>query len=115
VWLALNPTPTDAPTSTVFQSAPDRARLVGYTPPAWGDVAVAELEETLARNEGQLDSATVRVVRQSLATIDRAIAQAQWALQRDPNSAYLKLHLANTMRQKIELLRRANRLAASES
>ena len=79
------------------------------------DAAVSELEEALARNQGQLDTATVRVLRQNLAVIDRAIAQAQRALKRDPGSSYLNLHLANTMRQKIELLRRANALAAGQS
>ena len=79
------------------------------------DIAIAELQEALTHNEAQLDTATVRVVRQNLAVIDRAIAEAQTALKRDPNSGYLRLHLANTMRQKIELLRRANALAASES
>jgi anti-sigma factor RsiW len=79
------------------------------------DIAIAELQEALTHNEAQLDTATIRVVRQNLAVIDRAIAEAQRALKRDPNSGYLRLHLANTMRQKIELLRRANALAASES
>ena len=79
------------------------------------DIAIVELQEALTRNEAQLDTATVRVVRQNLAVIDRAIAEAQKALKRDPNSGYLRLHLANTMRQKIELLRRANALAVSES
>ena len=79
------------------------------------DAAVTELEEALARNQGQLDTATVRVLRQNLAVIDRAIGQAQRALKRDPGSNYLNLHLANTMRQKIELLRRANALATGQS
>ena len=43
----------------------------------------------------------------------RAIAQAQHALRRDPGNTYLNLHLAKAMRQKIELLRRANALAES--
>ena len=77
------------------------------------DAAIAELQETLDLNEAKLDTATVRVVRQNLAIIDRAIAQAQRALRRDPGNTYLNLHLANTMRQKIELLRRANALASS--
>lgn len=79
------------------------------------DVAIAELEEALARNERQMDTSTVRIVRRNLAVIDRAIAQAQRALKNDPGSSYLNLHLANTMRRKIDLLRRANALAASRS
>jgi hypothetical protein len=79
------------------------------------DMAIAELQDALTLNEGKLDSATVRVVRQNLAVIDRAIRQAQRALRRDPGNTYLNLHLANTMRQKIELLRHANALASRES
>jgi hypothetical protein len=79
------------------------------------DIAIRELQEELTQNEAQLDTATVRIVRHNLAVIDRAIVQAQKALKRDPNSGYLRLHLAKTMRQKVELLRRANALAVSES
>jgi hypothetical protein len=56
----------------------------------------------------------VRVVRQSLAVIDKAIDQARRALAADPGNAYLNLHLASTMRRKVELLRRANELAAAQ-
>jgi len=76
------------------------------------DVAIADLQEALARNESRLDTATVRVVRENLALIDRAIAQARAALNADPANAYLNLHLADTMRRKLELLRRINAIAA---
>jgi hypothetical protein len=79
------------------------------------DLAIAELQDALTVNESKLDTATVRIVRENLAIIDRAIAQAQRALRRDPGNSYLNIHLANTMRQKIELLRRANALASGES
>lgn len=79
------------------------------------DLAITELQDALTVNESKLDTATVRIVRENLAIIDRAIAQAQRALRRDPGNSYLNLHLANTMRQKIELLRRANALASGES
>lgn len=85
------------------------------TPVNWtsqADLAVAELQEALTRNESRLDTATVRVVRQNLAVIDRAIAEARAALQSDPGNTYLNLHLANTMRRKVELLRRVNALVA---
>jgi hypothetical protein len=55
---------------------------------------------------------TVRVVRENLAIIDRAIADARIALQKDPGNAYLNFHLAQTMRRKVELLRRVNDIAA---
>ena len=104
-WMALKPT------TVTLREAPGTA----ITPVAWTsptDVAVAELQDALARNESRLDTATVRVVRQNLAVIDRAIAEARVALERDPGNTYLNLHLADTMRRKVELLRRINALAA---
>jgi len=47
----------------------------------------------------------------NLRIIDRAIAQARSALSADPGSAYLSLHLAQTMRTKLDLLRRAQAIA----
>jgi len=81
------------------------------------DAAVAELESALdqGRASGRLDSATVRVLTQSLVTIDSAIVQARRALAADPGSAYLNQHLADTMRRKLELLRRASALAPART
>ena len=93
------------PTRPGIRNASERWRVQS-------DMAIAELQDALSLNEGNLDTATVRIVRQNLAVIDRAIAQAQHALRRDPGNTYLNLHLADTMRQKIELLRRANALAS---
>jgi anti-sigma factor RsiW len=113
VWLALHG-PTVQSRPTVVADGQPVVRTAGD----WSsrtDLAVAELQEVLTRNEGRLDTATVRVVRQNLAVIDRAIDEAQRALKADPGNAYLNLHLADTMRRKIELLRRANALAAARS
>jgi len=88
------------------------------TPAIWTgrtDAAIADLQDALERNESRLDTATVRVVRENLALIDRAIAQARAALEADPGNAYLNLHLADTMRRKLELLRRVNAIAAAQS
>ncbi len=81
------------------------------------DAAVAELQSALeqGRASGRLDSATVRVLTQSLVTIDSAIVQARRALAADPGSAYLNQHLADTMRRKLELLRRASALAPART
>lgn len=76
------------------------------------DAAVAELEEVLTQHRSQLDTATVRVLEKNLAIIDRAIAEAREALAADPSSTYLSHHLARTMRQKLDLLRRATALVA---
>jgi anti-sigma factor RsiW len=69
--------------------------------------AVADLERVLASGRGQLDTTTIKVIEQNLAAIDRAISQAQRALEADPANLYLNTHLAETMRRKLELLRQA--------
>lgn len=79
------------------------------------DAAVADLEQVLAGGRGLLDTATVRVLEQNLATIDRAIAQAQRAVATDSANLYLNSHLAATMRRKLELLRQAAALVAAVS
>jgi hypothetical protein len=114
VMIALrSPTMTPAPSTGSTGGGPTVENVATWR--VQTDVAIAELEEALARNERQMDTSTVRVVRQNLAVIDQAIAQAQRALKNDPGSSYLNLHLANTMRHKIDLLRRANALAAGRS
>jgi hypothetical protein len=88
------------------------------TPAGWTgrtDAAIADLQDVLTRNENRLDTATVRVVRENLAVIDRAIAEARRALEADPANTYLNLHLADTMRRKLDLLRRVNAIAAARS
>ncbi len=77
------------------------------------DAAVRELAEELASGHGRLDSTTVRVVQQKLQLIDRAIAEAERALAADPGNTYLHGHLTQTRMRKLELLRRAARLARS--
>ena len=113
MWLALrhetSPTPQPTPQAVVPERTPVRQARWRMQ----SDQAIAELQDALDVNESKLDTATVRIVRQNLAVIDRAIAQAQHALRRDPGNTYLNLHLAKAMRQKIELLRRANALAES--
>lgn len=69
--------------------------------------AVADLERVLAEGRGRLDSTTVRIIEQNLAAIDRAIAEAQRALDADSANLYLNTHLAETMRRKLDLLRQA--------
>ena len=76
------------------------------------DNAVADLERVLAEHRDHLDSTTVRVLEQSLRSIDRAIVQARAALATDPNDPYLNAHLAETMRRKLNLMRRAVTLVA---
>jgi anti-sigma factor RsiW len=114
VWLALHGRRTTPPVQEATRPpAPAQVQNAGWR--SGIDAAVAQLEHALEKSQGRLDTSTVRVVRQNLAVIDKAIGEAQRALKTDPGNAYLNLHLADTMRRKIELLRRANALAASES
>jgi anti-sigma factor RsiW len=79
------------------------------------DGAVADLERVLEAGRGRLDTTTVRVIERNLATIDRALAQAQRAVTADSANLYLNSHLAETKRQKLELLRQAAALVSSVS
>jgi anti-sigma factor RsiW len=110
VWLAL----PQRPTRLAEEQRPrPRVDAINWTQST--DVAIAELQVALDQNEKRLDTATVRIVRKNLAVIDRAISEARMALRNDPGNAYLNLHLANTMRRKVELLRRVNDMAAAQS
>jgi anti-sigma factor RsiW len=111
VWLALRQGPTHV-AGPVDVRPPFRPRNDQIDWTRSTDAAIAELQVALDQNAKRLDTATVRIVRQNLAVIDRAIADARSALQSDPGNAYLNLHLATTMRRKVELLRRVNDIAA---
>ena len=71
------------------------------------DSAITGMQRLLAERRGQLDTATVRVVEQSLALIDQAIAQARAALAKAPNDRYLNGHLQRSLDRKLQLLRQA--------
>lgn len=77
------------------------------------DVAIRDLEATLASRRSTLDTVTIRAVEQSLAIIDRAIRQAEAALAQDPNNMYLNDHLAHALDRKLEVLRRVTSMAAA--
>jgi anti-sigma factor RsiW len=79
------------------------------------DDAVAELRQVLEKGRTRLDSNTVVVLERSLASIDRAIAQAEQALAADPGNAYLSGHLAHTRLRKLDLLHRAATLTSARS
>jgi hypothetical protein len=109
VWMAMQgetaPSAIDLPTSL-------NARPVAWLDStAAYDASVSQLQQALEQGRTRLDTTTVRVLEENLRIIDRAIAQARAALAADPGSAYLSLHLAQTMRTKLELLRRAQAIA----
>ena len=114
MWLALRSPAPDTPAPVAIVGGPVLQTVRGVET-SRTDAAIADLQNVLERNESRLDTATVRVVRENLALIDRAISQARSALKADPSNAYLNLHLADTMRRKLELLRRVNAIATAQS
>jgi hypothetical protein len=110
MWLALGSRQTATRTPR-----PDAEFAVLNVSTRRTDAAIADLQEVFERSKSGLDTSTVRVVQQAFTTIDRAIAEARAALEADPGNAYLNLHLADTMRRKLELLRRVNAIAAAQS
>ena len=114
-WLLRPGAPVErTPLPVAAGAAPAVIRTTGASgDPVSYDHAIQELQEVLERHSGDLDSSTVRVLTENLALIDRAIAQARNALASDPSDEYLTEHLAETMRRKLELLRRAANLTAS--
>ena len=118
VWLLRGA--ADAPmiaSGTIVQSAGGEGRstrTVSTEPPVY-TADVADLEQALERNSGQLDPATVEVIERSLFAIDNAIADARAALDADPGNPYLHRQLDNTMRKKIDILQRATRVQRAGS
>jgi anti-sigma factor RsiW len=105
--------PTPATTAAPAETG---VRAVGVTLPgqdalASYDTAIADLQHALDVRRGALDTATVRVIEQSLQAIDQAIAQARAALTRDPANPYLNDHLQRSLGRKLELLRQVASLS----
>lgn len=114
-WLAL---PTAAPRVATGPSQKSVPAIPAVAPASSAqsyDAAVADLQRVLQAGRGRLDTATVRVIEQNLAVIDRAILEAQRAVAADSANLYLNSHLAATMRRKLDLLRQAAALVATES
>lgn len=79
------------------------------------DTAVAQLEALLASNDSALEPATLQVIRQSLAKIDKAIDDARIAIARDSNNAFLRASIAANQRRKLALLRTAAQAATAKT
>lgn len=110
-WFLFQPQPDQGGLSVVEVPTRVEAQAISFDRKGRADSAITELERILQEESGRLDTATVRILTQNLALIDRAIGQARKALESDPNNPYLNDHLARTMRKKIEVLRRAADLA----
>lgn len=112
-WLAFSRGSSRDIGLTVSQRGSDTAsRMVPWEASANPkyDARVAELQKALDQGRGRLDSNTVRVIEKNLDIIDAAIGEARRALAADPANQYLNVHLADTMRRKLELLRQASAL-----
>ncbi|MGD2134540.1 MAG: hypothetical protein PVF27_00195, partial [Gemmatimonadales bacterium] len=114
-WLArvTSPEPTALPVTVATVEPTSQSTGVALLAAERYGAAVAQLEHALLNDARYLDSATVRVVREKLVVIDRAIADARDALARDPNSDYLAEHFASMLRRKLAMLRHAASIAAS--
>ncbi|MGQ0701672.1 MAG: anti-sigma factor family protein [Gemmatimonadales bacterium] len=109
VWIALRSSSSDVSVpAMVARPAPDSAapKTVAYAEARY-EAAVDDLTRVLEEGRGRLDTATVRVIEESLRKIDAAIAEARVALQRDPASGYLNQQIAAHLRRKLALLRLA--------
>ena len=69
-----------------------------------------ELALLLDRHRGQLSPETIALVEESLATIDRALREADAALAADPGSPVVRELILATHEHKVEVLRWANQL-----
>jgi len=111
VWYALRQGP---PRGLFADRSMSRAAPASLNAP--DHVAIRDVEElgrVLAAGREKLDPATVRSLEESLLIIDVAIRQAKRALDADPNNPYVRAHLDDTMRRKVEFLRRATMLASA--
>jgi anti-sigma factor RsiW len=110
VWLASRTSAPDLASGTIVQSS-GSARQVATQPLVEPEYPadIEGLERALEQNRAQLDPATVEVIERSLEAIDRAIDDARAALDNDPGNPYLHRQLDNTMRKKVDILRRATR------
>ena len=113
VWYALRLEPSRAPGLLADRSG---SRTAPASQTAADHVAIQDVEElgrVLAAGREKLDPTTVRSLEESLLIIDVAIRQAKRALDADPNNPYVRAHLNDTMRRKVDFLRRATMLASA--
>ncbi|HET7601994.1 MAG TPA: zf-HC2 domain-containing protein [Gemmatimonadales bacterium] len=118
VWLAMRSNTSLPAPAAVVATAPQPSTTLAPAAAraeATYDAAVNDLRKVLDAGRGRLDSTTVRVLERNLAIIDSAVADAQRAVARDPQNAYLNAYLARTMRRKVDLLRQAVSIARAET
>lgn len=86
-----------------------------YRDPAARDAVedLNRLRRILTEGRDRLDPRTVRTLEENLRIIEIAIAQSRRALETDPNDPYVRGHLTETMKRKVELMHRAAVLASA--
>lgn len=113
VWVALNVDRGESATGATTYAVGENPAVVQFVGTEQRST-IAELERVLAAQRDSLDPVTVAVLESNLKIIDAAIAEAAAALARDPSNTYLNRHLDNTVEKKIDVLRRAARVARTE-
>lgn len=114
VWYAFSHAPSRVPGSLAGRG--DSSSFLAASTSQADHVALQDVEELrtlLAGSREKLDPATVRSLEESLTIIDVAIRQAKRALEADPHNPYVRAHLDDTMRRKVNFLRRATMLASA--
>jgi hypothetical protein len=111
----VNRAPIEGPSMAVDPALPGNDRTAAVEAASLDEATyartVSDLEDTLERDRRLLDPATIAVVEENLAIIDRAMQEARQALTEDPANSYLSGHVAQTRQRKIDLLRQATALA----
>lgn len=119
MWLALRPG------RVPVAPAPARDSLLAGPAGEPGDTALRavdahdavedlnRLRRILAEGRDRLDPRTVRTLEENLQIIEIAIAQSRRALEADPGDPYVRGHLSETMKRKVELMHRATMLASA--
>lgn len=113
VWFAGNAAPHETGELIPRSASRGSAAEPASSHPGASATAVEELRAALASGRDDLDPATVRTLEESLMVIEVAIREARRALDADPRNPYVREHLDETMRRKVELLHRATMLASA--
>jgi hypothetical protein len=102
VWFATRTSspPTSDGTSTLVRNAASELQQAEQH----YQNAITALEQLTAAKDSSLDPAVTAEIAQSLASIDRAIADSRAALKSDPNSFVAQTSLLEALRMKVALL-----------
>ena len=111
VWFA-GPAPSAHVSGELIPGSTGDAVYLAASSPGASSAAVEDLRRA-ASGRDDLDPETIRTLEESLMVIEIAIREARRALDADPRNPYVRAHLDETMRRKVELLHRATMLASA--